>query len=438
MAEFFRSMKILAEDTISGAPRTLMQTTAMDLAQQLNMIYDGLIDLQKTENKAVETKVGDINRMANEIAELNKAIYGFEVTGMIANDLRDKRNLLVDKMAEYIDIEYREYPDPLNHELSFFELKIGGAAGVPGMTLVNHDKAGELGTRLVDNVLNPDGLPPTHPDYEEDVFEVYWKKVIDGTAAVDDKLDFTEFTGGQLKAHIEMRDGTGDKSDSRSKGIPYYIEMLNNLARALVKEINEVHVKGWNDDPNGSQTGILFFDDLGGGVVTIHGPNDYPAASYTIGNDELKKITAKNFALSKDILDSAYNIACSSREIGRPGDPPELQGGNNVNINALYDLFRKPDIIMLGKKIGSFDDYGTVIRFDVANTMHTAESLGETSRILALAAVNQRTAVAGVSLDEEMVNLVKYQHAYNGAARVITTMDDALDRLINGTGRVGL
>jgi flagellar hook-associated protein 1 FlgK len=37
-----------------------------------------------------------------------------------------------------------------------------------------------------------------------------------------------------------------------------------------------------------------------------------------------------------------------------------------------------------------------------------------------------------------MTNLIRYQHAYNGAARVITAMDDALDRLINGTGRVGL
>jgi flagellar hook-associated protein 1 FlgK len=46
--------------------------------------------------------------------------------------------------------------------------------------------------------------------------------------------------------------------------------------------------------------------------------------------------------------------------------------------------------------------------------------------------------VSGVSLDEEMTSLMKYQHAYSGAARVITAMDEALDRLINGTGRVGL
>jgi flagellar hook-associated protein 1 FlgK len=46
-------------------------------------------------------------------------------------------------------------------------------------------------------------------------------------------------------------------------------------------------------------------------------------------------------------------------------------------------------------------------------------------------------AISGVSLDEEMTNLIKYQHSYNGAARVITTMDEALDMLINRMGLVG-
>jgi flagellar hook-associated protein 1 FlgK len=91
-----------------------------------------------------------------------------------------------------------------------------------------------------------------------------------------------------------------------------------------------------------------------------------------------------------------------------------------------------------GVSIGSLDGYATSIRFDIANTLSFAKKTLDTSVTLTLAAENQRLAVSGVSLDEEMVNLVKYQHAYNGAARVITVMDEMLDKLINGTGRVGL
>jgi len=48
----------------------------------------------------------------------------------------------------------------------------------------------------------------------------------------------------------------------------------------------------------------------------------------------------------------------------------------------------------------------------------------------------RRQSVMGVSIDEEMTDMLKYQHAYNAAARVITVMDEMLDKLINGTGRI--
>ena len=461
MAEFFRSMTIVSQDPVSGAPRTLMQTTAMDLVQQFNMIYQGLIDFQKVENKAVATKIDDINEMAEQLAELNKAIYGFEITGMIANDLRDKRNLLIDNLARYIDVEYREYPDKFGH--SMMEVKIGG------VKLVDHDRINKLDVIYIDNVLGPD---------EEQRVMPVWPHLETTNPLYE--LDMSKITGGELKAHIDMRDGTGFTVDNRDKGVPYYIEMMNNLARALVLEVNNQHIQGWSDHPDGSKTNILFFDTLGlmdTSVVPsvpvslqdfivyyddsdppvdlgidIFAPGfdestvDFAFKRLEVPDDILRQITAKNINLSLAIQDSAYNIAASSVEIGRPvnnGESIELQRGNNVNMNRMYDLFRKTGITIfddptIRRDVGSFDDYGTRIRFDVGNTLHSAKQIGETSRILTLAANNQRTAIAGVSLDEEMVGLVKYNHAYNGAARVITAMDDALDRLINGTGRVGL
>jgi len=463
MAEFFKAMSIVAQDPVAGAPRTLMQTAAMDLVQQFNMIHQGLVDFQKVENRAVETKIGDINRMAHDLAELNKAIYGFEITGMIANDLRDKRNLLVDELARYIDIEYREYPDQFGHNM--FEVKIAG------VKLVDHDRINRLVPFYDDSVPRLDGDMIVMPVWAH----------LDITHPLS-RINMDNITGGELKAHIDMRDGIGGTVDNRDKGIPYYIEMMNNLARALVMEINNQHIRGWSDHPDGSRTNVLFFDTLDlmdtsvvppvpvslQDFIVYYDDGDPPAMlvpqpdymdpgfdesavdfafkRFEVPDHILRQITAQNINLSLAIQDSAYNIAASSVEIGRPvnnGDSVELQRGNNVNMNRMYDLFRKTGITVfdnpaLRRDVGSFDDYGTTIRFDVGNTLHSAKQAGETSRILTLAANNQRTAVAGVSLDEEMVGLVKYNHAYNGAARVLTAMDDALDRLINGTGRVGL
>jgi len=500
IAEFFRSMKIVAEDPVSGAPRTLMQTSAMDLVQQLNMIHEGLVDFQRNENRAIETKIGDINRMAKDIAELNVAIYTFEVTGMIANDLRDKRNLLLDELSRYVDIEYQEYDDPAyakdprGPKVSMMRVMLAGD------TLVDHDfpKSDTFGlAEEIDPITGemkftpywlrrvPDDFDPKNPDES-------MLRSSDGDPFAE--LDMKRIRNGELRAHFDMRDGNGLARDgvslsvdSRDRGIPYYIEMVNNLARSLFMEINNQHIQGWSDHPDGSKTNILFFEginvlnpdtgefiDFNDYIVYYNNATppvpldpqpdftnpafdestlDFSSKRFEVPDNILVLLTAQNFALSRDVQMSAYNIAASSVEIGRPnndgesGEPVELQRGNNVNMNSLYELFRKTGITVFGgtgpdgrpsRDIGSFDDYGTTIRFDVGNTLHTAKQAMETSRILTLAANNQRTAIAGVSLDEEMVGLVKFNHAYNGAARVITQMDDALDRLINGTGRVGL
>jgi len=469
LAEFFRAMTIVSHDPVSGAPRTLMQTAAMDMVQQFHMIHQGLIDFQKVENLAVVTKTEEINRRAQDMVELNKAIYSFEVTGLIANDLRDKRNLLLDELSRLIDIEYEETPDMFGHSV----MKVT----IAGETLVDHDKSNELTVGWITNVLDgedmvaipiwakdfrvpwptsPNNVMPTNP---ADI--AAWEAIRDVVGGINDaKINMDRITGGELKAHIDMRDGIEGGVDSTQRGIPYYIEMMNNLARALVVEINSIHVQGWTDNPSGSETGVLFFEDMGVGEVEFldtYGnvvPEGHPSvvtARYVVDNALLRNITAKNIKLSDKVSENAFNIAASSVEIGRPiagvsGESGELQRGNNVNMNRLYALFQKTGIsieieidgISIRRDIGSFDEYGTRIRFDVGNTLHTAKQMAETSRILTLAANNQRTAIAGVSLDEEMVHLVKYNHAYNGAARVITQMDDALDRLINGTGRVGL
>jgi len=424
IARFFQAMKTLAEDTVEGAPRTLLQTAGQDLVQQLNSIYDGLVDLQESQNHAVGVTVTQINRIADEIAALNKSIYVYEVTGYVANDLRDKRNLLIDNLSTLVDVEYREYADAKGD--TKFTVSIGGK------TLVDHVDTWQLGVKEVDNP-----IPELKAVNKSPVLEPVWMKydLTDGLIPDDDNP--LVLKGGELKAYLDMRDGNGEGKNM--KGIPYYIDMLNNLARALVVEINTIHVQGWTDHPvEGSSTGILFFKDGGAGTVAAGG-------AYIINNAKLIDITAKNISLSDEVAKSAYNIACSSSMIVKQGlgNPEELQRGNNENMNKLYALFLKKDIALEigtagGIAIGSFDGYATSIRFDVGNTLNTATKSAENSNTLTIAAENQRTSVAGVSLDEEMTNLVKYQHAYSGAARVITAMDDALDRLINGTGRVGL
>ena len=568
IAKFFEAIKILAEDPVEGAPRKLLQTAGMDLTQQLSDVYRGLIDLQDTHNQAVKITVEDINRIANEIVELNKSIYGFEVTGYIANDLRDKRNLLLDELSSLIDIEYREEPDSKGGTKLVVE--------IGGKTLVDHDISNKLDVALGPNAINgeddvwvpvwaanptlvpkidafgqysayfngldgsinslvfnasvnrtiqtdvqnavkrineiaaefakitpewdpsfainPANMPPdAYLLYNEltslvgnvDIFAMQpnpWDwcvhtginiggvdfvyacsdqvnaQSVHGYARIESDVVYStpeplEVKNGELKAYLDLR----DSDDAKTPGIPYYIEMLNNLARALVQEINEVHREGYTDPPGGgSESGINFFwakdsagnylpgawlDDLGNPPAS---PADVdmrdPVTGKRIYNYvlDISQVTAKNICLSEEVTTSVYNIACSTTKIVKQGLPNELQEGNNKNMNLLYELFLKNNITVNGVDIGGFDSYMTSIRFDVGNTLSFAKKTAINSTTLLLAAENQRVSVSGVSLDEEMINMVKYQHAYSGASRVITAIDEMLDKLINGTGRVGL
>ena len=549
ISRLFSAMKVLAEDTVEGAPRKLLQTAGLDLVQQLNTIHAGLMDLQDTQNKGVQIAVDEINRIAAELVELNKAIYGFELTGHVANDLRDKRNVLLDDLSSFIDIEYDEYTDKWG--ATAMKVFIGGT------TLVDHDKRNELDVRLVDNtiagenqVLQPvwlldqalfggapitlNGAPltgdTTNNDFQRmiarindlaaridalngdisdavlagapiaEIDELKLQRAalveqlggivdignitqaqLDGDAPLNVTINGADLvgaggvtnvaisgaaaevplavTGGELKAIMDMR----DNDDVLLPGIPRYIQMLNDLARTLVMEINEAHRQGYNDPPIGvSVNGINFFYEDAGWFQWIDAGGDTltyddvlgvwvdaggtvvpdPAAAGYEWLIDVSKITAKNIRLSDEVMQSEFNIACSSVQIRKRDDPEGQQRGNNENMRALFALFNKTDISLnvLGRdvSVGSFDSFATSIRFDIGSTLDTSKNMFDTSRTLTLSAENQRTSVSGVSLDEEMTNLIRYNHAYNGAARVITAMDDALDRLINGTGRVGL
>jgi flagellar hook-associated protein 1 FlgK len=231
--------------------------------------------------------------------------------------------------------------------------------------------------------------------------------------------------GGELKAHMELRDNSGRDTP----GIPFFISQLNTLARALVRMVNDIHREGFSHPASGTSTyGINFFQEP----------------------DDLMDVTAGNIKLDQRILDDVYNIAASDREIVLapptvdPSDPEgsnKLQEGNQNNARKIYDLLSQTDLILdpdgLNVPIGGFNSFMTGIIMDVAITLEHSKTNSENQRADLLAVDNQRTSISGVSLDEEMTNLIRYQHSYNGASRVITTMDEILEVLINRMGLVG-
>ncbi|MDR1298666.1 MAG: flagellar hook-associated protein FlgK, partial [Oscillospiraceae bacterium] len=109
---FFAALNVSTTDAESGAFRTNLREAATTMITEFNLMYERLEQQQRGLDKTVEVLTENINDIARQLVDLNRTIYSYELENQPANDLRDKRNLLVDKLAEIVDIEYGETGDP--------------------------------------------------------------------------------------------------------------------------------------------------------------------------------------------------------------------------------------------------------------------------------------------------------------------------------------
>lgn len=374
LSEFLASFQDFTNNATDYEVRAQVRSKAMELTQSFNYYYAKLLDQQSVYNEQVSATVDKINEIADSIGHLNESIIAYEITGQPANDLRDQRNLLLDELSGLVDLTYSQ--DSVN----------GLTIEIDGRVLVNKGAVNHLTTTQTGaNPLN--GV--------NDLHVVVWES--DGVAV--------NVNGGSLKGLLQLRDG----ATQDEYGIPYIAGEINTLVRALVTEINAAHNLGWtvpcDENGNVSSTGVDFFEDFGG----------------------LQPITAGNFSLSAALLQSPYNIAASDDPVTGTNQ------GNNENVKQILAVINSNSI----PGIQSFQGFMTSTVSNLGIAASYNKNIYAMQASLLSNKENSRIAVSGVSTDEEVTNLVRYQHAYAAAARVMTTMDEALDVMINKMGIVG-
>jgi flagellar hook-associated protein 1 FlgK len=372
IAELFNSFQELAKHPESYELRTIVRQEAIKLTETLGHYHSQLEKLQGQQRHEIEVTTMNINTIAENIKGLNDQIFKFEINGHPANDLRDKRNLLIDELSELINIEYGESPS------GEFSITIDGEY------LVNHTDSFEL-------VEDADG------------FRIGSEEI--------------EIVSGKLKGCLQMRDGDSENSI----GIPYFIEKLDDIAKALVFEFTSIHRDGYTLPINGttSETGINFFVYDG-----------YDETEPFDINALVAGVTASNIQLSTKIAENVEYIAASSNPIDV--DNP-LEIANSKNIDEICKLRDSKEI----EFIGSYEGFLKSVIADLAVETSHAEKMLEGQNILIENIQFNRESTSGVSIDEEMTQMIRYQHSYAAASRMITTIDEALDTLINRTGIVG-
>lgn len=432
MDSFYSSLQELSKDPSSSAVRALVRESGVTLASYFNNTATNFEQLQEDINDQVKINVEEINSLAAQIQGLNKQIYNFELTGSAANDLRDSRTVLVDQLSKLVNINASEVAYgklPSGEDDMHFVITVGGN------TLVDHFNSSKLVLEQRADKLN-----------SEDVFNLYDVKWDSGNKLV--------LTGGKLKGLMDVRDGKdgavgadGKTTSPDYKGVPYYQSKLNEFVRTFAMAFNEGyvteagilvdkvgHVDGFGVDtdttgPATATKGVRFFTMFGTGDTPVSGETfiDGAKATGTSGADldpvvaQYQKITAKNFTVSSDVMDNTNAIATTD---------VSGENGNTVVLNELLKIRSNASLF----KEGAAEDFVKSLVATLGIDAQQANTFSDSQEKIVRQIDNRRMSVSGVELNEELANMVRYQQAYKSAAKMLNTMSEVYDTLINRLG----
>ncbi len=398
--DFYNIIQELSKSPEDLAIRASVRQNAITFAKYFNSLAERFEKMQNDMNHSINTKVEEINTYAARIADINKQIYSAEIQGNTANDLRDQRTALVDSLSKLVNIQAGE---KIIGELPNGEKNKQFVITISGKILVDSHRVTKLEAVQRNVKLN-----------EVDIDKLYDIKWEDGNDV--------EIKGGELKGYLDIRDGnqglsgpSGAASPSY-KGLPYYMEEMNEFVRTFAKFFDEGngtesgHMSGYG--LNSTTGGTRFFTILDGG--------GNPVDTSTFAGD-YSTMTAKNFTVSKEIMDSIEAMAASQN----PGE-----SGNSQILKNILDFRHDSHMFVEGAP----EDFMKSLIVNAGIDSQQAERIYFSQKTISDQLESRRISVSGVSIDEEMANLIMYRYSYNACAKIITTMAEIYDTLINRTG----
>ncbi len=476
----FDSMQELSKNPSSQTTRTQVVNYAENLTKYFNDMANSLTSIQEECNFEVKTQVDAINSLAQQIAGVTKQINTLEAGGGIANDLRDQRNLLVDKLSQIVNVSTSETVVGQNVGVTSYIVKIEGQTlvntndyntlqVVPREEKVNQNDADGLydikwtsGNNFgFQNTISGSylsSLLQVRDGNNQEILKGSWDAGADtdpadntititnnsindiaklnipkeGTITINNQIyNYSGYTVSGTTGNLQYT-FTLDKTPSVTtgvqsvsigesidyKGIPYYMSQLNELVRNFASEFNSIHKDGY--DLNGN-AGVNFFAAAMPATGEDYNLDDNsdpsnPALGY-------QYLTAANFSVSQAILKDTSKVVTS--------DSSNTADTENSNIaKKLLELKDDKTMFKQGTPASFFQTLVAEVGVDSKKASDNADNQKDILKVIE----NQRLSVSGVDVDEEAMNLVMFQNAYNLSAKVISVMNEIYDKLINGTG----
>ncbi len=380
---------------------TVALNSAVNLCQLLNDYHVQLQEVEDTYVSELTDEVAYVNTLLEEIDGLNQRISKelITYTGEYGpNELYDQLNLYVDELANYADISVRENSN------GTFSIDMSGVNVVDGEKFrIN---------RLV----------------MRDYYDYGQVKIRFESSYINGEVTDETFTpkSGLLKSYINMLNGNGvyAAGDQNGEyGIAYFKSAINEFAKTIADTFNAAN--GADEDASRA----MFVSSPDGAYITA---GNIHVSDYWMEDPTMIGQTRSYDAATGEYV-YGYDYTTSTDEKGNV----TLQ---NTNVIYLLSQFENKSL-----KFGNANDFeGDIYQYIsfVSDRLGEKISYEKSRNDTAVTTVNTlmdaRDDVSGVQMDEEGINMLNYQKWYSASSRMLTTLDDCLDKLINGTGRVGL
>lgn len=426
LKDFWTSIQELSKDPGSSITQGVFVHNASAFLERAVSVYEQLEAYQDNLNTQVMQMTGKINDYGNQIVTLNEQIRFIEAGGTeTPNDLRDRRNQLLDELAKMADISYKE------------ELDGTVSVQIEGVDFVKRDCCYNIDLKIDGTTGFYTPFWPQNASYQV-LADGTREYNIDGAEVFNLKREISSDLDtdiGGLKATLLARgDHRADYRDmdpanydnTVSQSIVMNIQgEFDQLIHNVVTKVNQIlEDAGYMYNSDG--TPMQLFEK-----ITTPGYDEQPGGGWVKRPEDWSQpdslYTVKNLRINVELLQSPSKLGFIKKDKSVDYDTAEALKA--AFTEESYEL--NPNV----KKKTTFVDYYTDLVAQVANSGAVYRSISANQEATVNNAFSAREQVVGVSSDEELSNMIKFQNAYNASSRYINVISEMLEHILSTLGR---
>ncbi len=438
IADYFGAWQDLSTNPTGSAERQAVYTRGQILTDTFHQVDSGLTATKTIANDSLAEITASITDMASNIARLNGMITTSEQlgSGTGANELRDQRDLLVRQISEKAGISYRENSD------GTVDVQLAGNELVVGDKYAKVYNSPPNSATLSSIYMTTVGTPPVSKGVATDM-------TIYSPTSTSNQLSYL----GELGGTLNVRDHI----------IPDIKAKVDLIASSLANQVNTTHNLGSYFDATGAaQPGGIFFADAtpitatnialdpaltAGKIAAATGPGTLvpgnnanalniaallttplPSQTYTLSGTVNSKVVTSTVALPG--LFKGMLVAGGGFPDGTTIVSIDNSASPNVSLTLSNALPPASPPTVLTFSFPAPGSKYTALVSEIGVAVQSANNVAANHQSFMRQITNLREANSGVSLDEELTNLIKYQRAFEGSAKLINTATEMLDIIL--------